>query len=342
MSDSAPLSSKSPSSAQRGRQVTRALLILKALENSRRGLTVQELLSELQLDCGERTVYRDLEHLQKAGFSLIVEEHRYRLSGNALCSTAISQSHVLALLVAQQFLSPWKDQELGQSLASFIEPLSASLTPVGRQWVQWMSSHIEVSPPQTLNLQNRSFLDLIQEAISVEQSLDLLYSSAGKEPRLRKVDPHKIWFYGTRVYLVAYCHQAAELRTFALQRILDARLLEETFERRPESELENYTTRGFGVFHGEVHPVRVRFHPEIAHLCAENIWHPTQELHPREDGSVDVSMTVSGLPEIAAWVGSFGGALQALEPPELVELVKKLHKKGWEKHAEASISAERG
>lgn len=340
MSDSEPASSKSSSPAQRGRQVTRALLILKALENSRRGLTVQELLSDLQLDCGERTVYRDLENLQKAGFSLTVEDHRYRLSGNALRSTAISQSHLLALLVAQQFLSPWKDQELGQSLASFIEPLSASLTPVGRQWVQWVSSQIEVTSPQTLKLKNRRFLNLLQEAIAVEESLEILYASAGKEPGLRKVDPHKIWFHGPRVYLIAYCHQAAALRTFALQRILDARLLEETFERRPDSELENYTTRGFGVFHGDVHLVRVRFHPEVAHLCAENIWHSTQQLHPQKDGSVDLSMTVSGLPEIAAWVGSFGGSLQALEPPELVELVKKLHKKGYERHVQTLLSDE--
>src|SRR6188768_2507387 len=53
---------------ERGRQVVRLLRIVRALEAARYGLTVQQLIEQAVLDCSERTVYRDLDHLAQVGF----------------------------------------------------------------------------------------------------------------------------------------------------------------------------------------------------------------------------------------------------------------------------------
>jgi predicted DNA-binding transcriptional regulator YafY len=45
-----------------------------------------------------------------------------------------------------------------------------------------------------------------------------------------------------------------------------------------------------------------------------------------------VVLDAAGLPELASWVASFGGAVRAREPAELVEMVRDLHRKGLETH----------
>src|SRR5690606_26977965 len=64
-----------------GRQVVRLLNILRALESAPDGLTVRELMDDVQLGCGMRQVYRNLHHLEAAGFPLVKEGTRWRVDG---------------------------------------------------------------------------------------------------------------------------------------------------------------------------------------------------------------------------------------------------------------------
>jgi len=67
----------------------------------------------------------------------------------------------------------------------------------------------------------------------------------------------------------------------------------------------------------ERHKVGVQFFGVAARLVAEKIWHPTQKLTRRKEGSVILEMTVADLGEVAAWVLSFGPDARVLAPTEL-------------------------
>ena len=75
--------------------------------------------------------------------------------------------------------------------------------------------------------------------------------------------------------------------------------------------------------------------PAVAHLRSERRDHRVQELHPLPDGRCRVTSDAAGLPDLAAWVASFGGHLRALQPPELVEMVRGVHRAGLATHGEA-------
>lgn len=62
---------------------------------------------------------------------------------------------------------------------------------------------------------------------------------------------------------------------------------------------------------------------DVAHFFRESQWHASQQITPETDGSLLVIFMAGGLEEIARWILSWGKELKALEPPELVMLIKK-------------------
>lgn len=63
----------------RGQQVSRQWRILGMLERARHGKTAKELYGALGGTISERTIFRDLEQLQEAGFPIYGEGGRWRL-----------------------------------------------------------------------------------------------------------------------------------------------------------------------------------------------------------------------------------------------------------------------
>jgi predicted DNA-binding transcriptional regulator YafY len=335
-----PLTRGGKPTPERGRQVLRLFTILRALENSRQGLTVLELKALLEDGCSLRTLYRDVEQLRQAGFPLLDEDGRFRIDPDIhkkLATTPIQPWEVLALLLGQQLLSPLGGATFAGSLRELQTRLQAHLTPQGRAWVAELSDGLRatVAAPALLH-KHDAILDTLEAAITQEQCVHLLYAAPGAEVKQRTVEPHLLWYHAGRAYLAAYCRNAAAYRSFAIQRIESAAIAEESFDRRADFNAGEFVQRGFGVLHGPVHEVTVRFSPPVAHLARERLWHSTQRLEEDPSGAVRLSLRAAGLPEIAAWVASFGGKVTVLSPPELQSAVKALHTAGLAATGEAS------
>jgi predicted DNA-binding transcriptional regulator YafY len=205
----------------------------------------------------------------------------------------------------------------------------ALLTPVGRQWC----AELRCSAVATLfgtgqYREHQEVLDAIMEAVTKQHRMELVYAAPRCEPAVRVVEPYTTWYAAGRVYLVAWCTKAGAFRTFAVQRIQRAVVLEEPFDPDPDFDPSSFVGQSFGVFQGVVHHVEIDFAPKMAHLAREYCFHASQRIQEREDGGVRFTMDASGLPEIAAWVAGFGGMARPLEPPELVEAVRELHEGG--------------
>jgi predicted DNA-binding transcriptional regulator YafY len=61
---------------------------------------------------------------------------------------------------------------------------------------------------------------------------------------------------------------------------------------------------------------------EIGTYAFERQWHKTQKVEQREDGSVYVKFTTTQMPEVLRWVLGQGHTVKALNPPELIGMVK--------------------
>ena len=317
--------------ASRGRQVVRQWCLLRMLQVRRRGLTAGELRGGLEDACSVRTIYRDLEQLQAAGFPLRKDDDRWCLLGPDEGGWAIplSPTEVLAVSLSRDLMSPVEGSWITEALDELRRKTSAMLTPEGRAYVALMhkSAIVTLHSPGDYH-RHREALDSIAGAIEKEQRLRLVYSSRGKEPGSRVVDPYSTWYADGRCYLIAWCHRRADFTTFKVDRIVAAEVLEDIFEPDPDFDPAAYARKGFRVFHGPVHRVVVELDASVAHTVRENRYHHSQNVHLLEDGRVRLVMEAAGLPEIASWVAGFGGLVRPVRPPELVEAVRELYEGG--------------
>ena len=315
--------------AVRGQQVTRQLLVLQMLESARRGLTPNDICGRLEDQWAVRTIYRDLEQLRGAGFPITEDSGRYILDRPEGWSIPVDPSMVLALAVSEELLEPLHSTAFSQPLQDLRKRLSAMLTPEGHLFLGELRGTVRATTLRTPSYEAKNeIIETVQDAISRQHVLWIRYAKPGDPVSEREVEPWLAWVHTAGLYLVGFDRSRNAERTFAMQRIEEARMLDEAFEPDPNFDPEDFVRRGFGVYHGAIHRVVLDFDPDVAHIPHEKNLHQTQRIREKAEGRVQVTMDAAGLPELAAWVASFGGRVHPRHPSDLVELVRGLHEAG--------------
>ena len=307
----------------RGDQLSRQWRILQSLIASRRGKSAADLARELEYHW--RTVYRDLEALQLAGFPIFTD----RIDGKNLWSMLDSARHssplplnlteLMALYFSRGLMSVLKDTVFYESLESFFKKIKATLPAETIQYLDRIEDSLEVgSKPYKRYDQLRDSIDSISEATIHRKIIEIDYfTMSRKEETRRKVAPYKIWFFDGAFYLVGKCGLRKDIRIFALDRIKSLKLTNETFEIPDDFKVEEFMKTSFGVFHGKPQIVKIRFAAEVAGYISEKIWHKTQKIEPQKDGSLIFEARVAGTDEIKFWLMSWGSKAQVLFPAAL-------------------------
>jgi len=312
----------------RGDQLGRQWRIIQTLISATRGKSAADLASELE--CHPRTVYRDLEALQLAGFPIYTEKQE----GKSLWSLLDTVKHqipvpfslpeLMALYFSGDMLEVFRGTLFHDALESLFLKIKTTLPPESLKYLQEVEQtlHLEVKPFKEY-ARFREIINRVNDAALKKRRVDMVYytMSRKKETR-RKVDPYRIWFFNGSFYMIGCCHLRNEVRVFALDRIKLLHQTKETFEVPEDFDFKDFTRQSFGVFQGEPVKVRVWFSPEVAGYVKEKIWHESQEIHPRDDGSVVFEAEVAGTIEIKAWIMSWGSQARVLEPESLKDEIR--------------------
>ncbi|HMR74239.1 MAG TPA: WYL domain-containing protein, partial [Polyangiaceae bacterium] len=312
-----------PTGENRGRKVIRHRKLLSCLARTARGLTAEDLLHASGDKCSMRTVFRDLSDLQAAGFALASDDGRWSLDQGVRIHAPIEPDELLALVLAEQSIAAGGATAHAAPLATLRSKLLAAVTPQTRAYCDELR-HSAVATAFAPNVGGalEPIASAIQDAIGREHVLAMTYETPGKPAARRFVEPYATWIANGRPYLVGFCRTANEVRTFALARVLAAEVLDEDYDIDPSFNVADYVGKGVGVYHGAVHEIVLVLAAEVAHLARERTLHRTQTVEPLMDGRALLRIQAAGLPEVAAWVASFGGNVRAVEPPELVEMVR--------------------
>jgi predicted DNA-binding transcriptional regulator YafY len=322
-------------------QLARQWKIIQTLISSRMGKSAGDLAQDL--DCHARTVYRDLDSLQVAGFPIYTE----RINGKNLWSLLeIVKHHIpipftlpelMALYFSRDVLKVLKDTAFYDSLESLFQKIVTTLPAESKKYLGQVEQSLKAAPkPYKRYGKFKEIINQVNDAVIHRNYIDIqYYTMSRKKVTKRKVAPYKIWFFEGTFYLIGHCSYRDDVRIFALDRIKMLHLTEETFEIPDEFDIDEFMRSSFGVFVGEPKEVKVRFSAEIAGYIKEKIWHESQQLHEQKDGSIIFEAEVAGTKEIKLWIMSWGSQALVLEPESLQEEILSESAKMVEKYSSA-------
>jgi predicted DNA-binding transcriptional regulator YafY len=307
----------------RGDQLSRQWKIIQRLFTATRGVSVSNLAREL--DCHSRTVYRDLEALQMAGFPLYNEQvdgrHLWSILDTAKRQPPppLTQMELMALYFSRNVLKTLKNTPFDQALETLFEKIITTIPEKTRTYLDGFEQTFTVGQaPHGRRKKVSQWIDILNQAILNRKLVEMDYYtiSRDKETR-RRVAPYKIWFFKGFIYLIGHCRLRQEVRIFTLDRIKHLVITEEDFDIPADFSVEDFMRTGFGVFVGRPEKVTLLFQPEIAGYIREKTWHASQKTISREDGCLEFEVEVAVTAELKNWIMGWGAAATVLRPPAL-------------------------
>lgn len=321
-----PAKKNRPDRDRRVRQSARIARVLRILHliQSRGRWTTKSIADELE--CSERTVYRDLDVLEFAGVPYFREP-----ADRTIRVRPDFRFPVLNLNVEEltgQAIATALTEAPGLDITDGAKPttrkLAVTVNKPAQQVIEDASQLIEVLDLKlTDHSRHREVIRTAQQALLTSRQVSGQYESPYESSPVRlKLNPYRICLVKNAWYLIARPQDEASPRTYRLTRFKSLRMLEDAAIRPADFSLPDYFGNAWGVYGGEpTYDVEIRFTPEASKVVTETVWHHTEEVVRHRDSSVSLKFRVDGLEEIVNWVMTWTGRGVVVSPPQLRELV---------------------
>jgi predicted DNA-binding transcriptional regulator YafY len=317
----------------RNDQAIRLLVILRKLEASRQGVTLEGLADSLAPGAARhsRTLRRDLDALEEAGYPLVTDRvdgrTRWRLLDgfHHVPELRFSPTELMALAFTRRLVAPLDGTELHASLQSALNKAAAMLPPQGLGLIQQLEGAFSVGlGPHKRYRHHRETIDRVTQAITEKKTIQMRYESAsrGRTTR-REVDPYRLWYASGGLYLIAYCHLRREPRMFAVERIKAVTPTDHPYQMPLHFDLDAFVQDALTVMRGPRIAVVLEFDKATAAWAKDRVWHVSQQLERRPGGRLRMTLTVADTRELIGWILGFGSGVTVLEPAKLRQEVKE-------------------
>ncbi len=306
--------------------------------NAKRDFTVGELAKEFSVS--KRTILRDLQELEQAGFPLYAEVGAaggyHILKERILPPIAFSESEAKAIFFACQALQYYRDLPFEQETISVLKkflnclPLDVQngITQIQNKVVFWIPDRHCDSP-----LLKEMFLVAVNR-----HAATIRYSSTHSES-IRTIVPIGLYAMNGLWYCPAYCTAANRIRTFRVDRI------REIIEEAPcpkgkypipgsiQEYLENTEAKND-------HRLKIRLTDIGVKRCeSECLLAGGLKTLPTGGGMIDMEIDHAALEWVADYILPFGKEATVLEPEELLE---RMRQKIWELHRQYCVAEQSG
>jgi predicted DNA-binding transcriptional regulator YafY len=171
------------------------------------------------------------------------------------------------------------------------------------------------------------FFETAAHALLARRQLHIrYYSRATNATTERAVSPQRLVCYRENWYLDAWCHLREDIRSFAVDGIREARVLDAPAKEIAEARLDAALAEGYGIFSGKAKAwAKIRFTPERARWITAEEWHPKQRARFEADGAYVLEFPYSDDRELIGDILRHGAAVEVLAPAGLREKVAAAH-----------------
>ena len=290
--------------------------------NAKKDFTAGELAKEFSVS--RRTILRDLQELEQAGFPLYSEVGAaggyHILKERILPPVTFSESEAKAIFFACQALQFYRnlpfEQETISVLKKFLNCLpldiQSSITQIQNSVVFWIPDRHCDSP----------LLKPMFHIVVNHHSATIQYSSTHSES-IRTIIPIGLYAMNGLWYCPAYCTVANQIREFRIDRI------KEIIEEKPypkgkfpvPASIQEYLER---LEIGNDYHIKIQLTDIGVKRCeTEFLLARGLKTFPTGGGIIDMEIRHTTLDWVADYFLPFGINATVLEPPELVELMKQ-------------------
>lgn len=313
-------------------QTKRLLKILEILHHRRNGgITLEEICN--QFGVGKRTASRDISALQEIHIPIYSETDNrtkiWKLMPNYQKNLVnLNTTEMIALYMGKTLFSFLNGTGLESDITSAFEKLEShfkredlsSLPAFRRKFYFVPEARKDYSA-------SNEVVDDILTALMKDQKLEIIYRSAGKAGEKRHVvHPYTILIYKQGIYLIGFVETYGEIRTFAIERIVDSRWLRgKSFDYPDEYDPDTYNEGTFGIIAGDPLTVQLAFSREAEQYVTERVWHRSQKFARAKDGRLLMTMELRGDIELKNWLLSFGQKVEVLGPARLRLEIKEIY-----------------
>jgi predicted DNA-binding transcriptional regulator YafY len=315
----------------RNAEVIRQWSVLREIERSRAaGVTIDDLASQ----CGvtTRTIRRDLQALEEAGFPIYDDRTRddgrtrWIINGQAFkgLSAGLTLSELCALYFSRSLVESLSGTPFRDDVDRAFEKLTAALTPHMQRFLDQLPRVLSAkSQPQAIadaSLRTRIEARALEATLHQRQAEITYYSKSSDRTKAYLVHPYRLAYAQGALYLLAYVPEYAEVRTFAVDRISELSLREDSFTPIEELPDEAFP-HSLGVHSGPPERVEIEFQPAAAEYVRTRTWHASQQLRETDNGGVAMTLDVCLDRALESWILSFGPFARVVSPERLMRTI---------------------
>ncbi|HOD54537.1 MAG TPA: transcriptional regulator [Candidatus Cloacimonadota bacterium] len=297
--------------------------------HANRGISLKSLAEERGVS--KKTIQRDIFYLSTLSFPIYSEHDQdhnqvyYKmLSHYKFPSISLNQDEFMSLLFIFKSAFPLQAYFDGVIKDCF-DKMHSQSSPELIKFYQKVWNYILPDTRASIPWSEESGKSLSQiiSAILQGKKLKFKYNSiySGKQKE-HTVTVLCLKQHEHNFYIAGFSTAKNKVLIYAINRMSEAIILPEPKDHI-NFDAGKFFEDSFGIYPGKGFQVRLLFKKELVPYISERIWHPKQKSKVLEDGNLLLELPATSLSEIRKFVMSYGSGVKVLDPPELIDEIKK-------------------
>lgn len=292
-------------------------------------VTMPQIIAELaagDIHADRKTVYSDIEELQRFGFD-IIKEPAGRVTHYYMGSREFELAE-LKLLVDSVQSSRFITERKSRKLIHKLEHLVSNYEAAKLQRQVYVTGRIKADNEGILYN-----VDLIHSAIAGNVKIKFQYFqwNVKKEKELRhqgkmyQVSPWALSWDNENYYLIGYDSDASQIRHYRVDKMLRLVLTEEAREGEEcfgEFDMAAYSSKLFGMFSGTEQSVRLEFENRLAGVVIDRFGQDVTFFR-RDSEHFEIVVKVVVSSQFFGWLFALGSGVRILAPDEVRKQLQK-------------------
>ena len=169
-------------------------------------------------------------------------------------------------------------------------------------------------------------LSVLDRAVRERRTVEMVYWTASRDAvSSRRMRPYGLIDHGGTWYAVGHCETRKAEMAFRVDRIREAKVLDEAFEVPKGFRIERYRVGKMYLPHGAEEEVEIRFSAAAAPWVREMI--PGKFLKEEKGGTLRYTMLTASPEWVARWVLEWGGDAEVVKPAGVRRAVREMCEK---------------